>query len=315
MLTTQTLAPHAIVEHIGIKNYPYLPRNYYLNLALMYAQKGFYVFPVNPNKFPYKGFSWNELATNNPEEIRALWQKYPNGRPAVYGKRSSLLIIDIDNKPMEGKNGFQVFNELIEKLGKPAKTVVVYSQSNGAHLYYKLPENRQFRRKIDNCIDVQVNHYCICGGVYTKKGSYRFAKGFTFEDIGEIPELSPQWVEFLSKPNEKQKFKNSYKNTSQEQTEFDGDFQEVYDDCPFIKSCVDNAEILDENSWFKFAVVVSKLKNGLEIFDQYSRPHPDYCPEKVRAKFENAKKYNINCKTIAVDFDGCKQCKYYKQGE
>ncbi len=308
MPTTQTLALHAIVEHIRINNYPCLPRAYYLNLALLYAEKGFKVFPVNPNKIPYKGFAWSKRATDNPDEIRTMWQEYPNGRPAFYCKGSKILTIDIDNKPKKGKHGFKIFKELVKKLGKPSKTVIVYTQSNGCHLYYKLPKNRQFKRKIDNCIDIQTNHYCVCGGVYTEKGSYRFAKGFTFEDIIDIPKLSPVWVDFLSKPDEKAVHKRTFENTSQH-IEIEGDFQKLYDNCHFIKHCVDNAETLDENSWFKFAVVVSRLKNGFEIFDQYSRPHADYSHEKVKAKFENAKKYNINCKTIAVDFEECKKCK------
>ena len=85
MLTTQELAPHAIVADLRINNHPLLHETYYLNLALMYAAYGFYVFPVNPNKIPYKGFAWSKLATNNPDEIRAMWQAYPNGRPAVNG--------------------------------------------------------------------------------------------------------------------------------------------------------------------------------------------------------------------------------------
>lgn len=310
MLTTQIISPHAIVEHISIKNYPLLAKEYYLSLALLYAQMGFKVFPVNPNKIPYKGFPWSKLATNNPDEIRALWLRYPNGRPAIYCKGSGLLILDADNKPKNDKFGFKVLQELIEKLGKLPKTILIYTQGNGTHMYFKLPENRAFKRKIGNCIDIQTNHYCVCGGVYTEKGSYRFAKGYTFEDIGEIPELPIKWVEFLSKPSETIKFKKSHDNQPDEQIEIDGDFQRLYDECFFVKECCDSAHSLDENSWFKFAVVTSKLKNGFEIFDHYSKPHKDYNPNKIKAKFANAKKYNITCETIAVDFDDCKQCKY-----
>ena len=46
MTTTREIAPHAIVENINIKNNPILESDYYLKLALFYAEKGFFVFPV-----------------------------------------------------------------------------------------------------------------------------------------------------------------------------------------------------------------------------------------------------------------------------
>ena len=57
-----SIAPHAIVDNIKIANNPILSEDYYINLALLYAKLGFYVFPVNPNKIPYKGFQWSKLA-------------------------------------------------------------------------------------------------------------------------------------------------------------------------------------------------------------------------------------------------------------
>lgn len=313
MLTTQELAPHAIVADLRINNNPLLHETYYLNLALMYAAYGFYVFPVNPNKIPYKGFAWSKLATNNPDEIRAMWQAYPNGRPAFYCRKSGYLVIDTDNKPDKGKYGFNILTDLTRELGMLPKTVLVYTQSNGTHMYFKLPKNRQFKRKIENCIDIQTNHYCLCGGVYTEKGSYRFARGYTFEDIKAIPELPQKWVVFLSKKVETRNINKGFECTIPQKEIINGDFQKIYDNCLFCRYAVQNAETLDEISWFRFAVILSSLKNGFELFDYYSKPHPDYYQEKVRAKFNNAQKYTISCKTIANDFQGCRNCQYYNK--
>lgn len=310
MTTTKEIAPHAIVENINIKNFPMLETDYYLKLALFYAEKGFFIFPVNPNKIPYKNFHWSIRASNNPDEIKKMWQEYQNGRPAIYCKASGILILDTDNKPEKGKNGFIVLQGLVNKLGTLPKTVLVYTQSNGTHMYFKLPQNRQFKRKIDNCIDIQTNHYCICGGVYTDTSSYRFAKGYTFEDIGEIPELPPKWVDFLSKPTEQKQYKSNQENTYKEKVVIEGDFKKLYDNCLFVQKAVNEAQALDENSWFRFAIILSSLSNGFELFDLYSRPHPEYTPEKTLAKFQNAQKYSITCKTIAKDFLECKNCKY-----
>ena len=73
MITIKEIASHAIVENINIRNFPMLEPDYNLKLALFYAEKGFYVFPVNPNKIPYKGFSWSIRASNNPDEIRKMY--------------------------------------------------------------------------------------------------------------------------------------------------------------------------------------------------------------------------------------------------
>ncbi len=313
MTKTNDIVPHAIVENINIKNFPILGSDYYLKLALFYAEKGFFVFPVNPNKIPFKGFNWSIRASNNPDKIRKMWKEYPNGRPAIYCKASNILIIDTDNKPEKDKHGFKVLHELVAKLGTLPKTILVYTQSNGTHMYFKLPQNRQFKRKIGNCIDIQTNHYCICGGVYTDNSSYRFAKGYTFDEIEEIPELPPDWVDFLSKPTEQKQYKSSQENTYKEKVVIEGDFKRLYDNCLFVQNAVNEAQTLDENSWFRFAIILSSLSNGLELFDFYSRPHPEYTPDKTQAKFQNAKKYSITCKTIANDFQGCQECQYNKQ--
>lgn len=311
--TTMSIAPHAIVGNIKIANNPILSEDYYINLALLYAKLGFYVFPVNPNKIPYKGFQWSKLATKDPDMIKQMWQAYPRGRPAFYCKPSGLVVLDTDNKPDKGKFGFKILRELVDKLGPLPKTVLVYTQSNGTHMYYRMPKNRVFIRKYANCIDIQTNHYCLCGGVYTEKGSYRFANGYTFEDIGNIPELPPNWVDFLSKKEEQIYCKTSARLSNQPKVEIEGDFKILYDNCLFCKMAVDEAQTLDENSWFKFASMLSNLKGGYELFDKFSKPHPKYDPQKTLAKFENAKKYTVNCKTIARDFEGCKNCKYNKE--
>ena len=314
-MITSAIAPHAIVKSIETTNQPKLTQNYYLNLALFYAEHGFKVFPVNPNKIPYKGFAWSHRATNNPTEIKKMWEIYPYGRPAFYCKGSDILVIDTDNKPQKGKFGFYTLKNLAQTLGPLPKTVLVYTQSNGMHMYFQLPKDRTFKRKIENCIDIQTNHYCLCGGVYTQSGSYRFAEGYTFEDIINIPPLPATWINFLSKPQENSSFKSIRKSLKRKKKIIEGDFQTLYDNCAFCHYCVDYAHELDENAWFKFAIILSELTNGFDIFDYYSKPHPEYSPEKTIAKFNNAQKYSICCKTIANDYECCNECKKLNKGE
>ena len=306
------LIKDSVVANINISNRPILSKGYYLNLALLYARLGFYVFPVKHDKFPYKGFEWTKLATNDPNEIIKMWQVYPYGRPAFYCKPSGIVVLDTDNKPEKGKYGFRVLKELIGKLGPLPKTVLVYTQSNGTHMYYRMPKDRGFIRNYKNCIDIQTNHYCLCGGVYTPKGSYRFAKGYTFDDIKEIPELPPNWVDFLTNQKTIFHYENSERTFAYQKPEVEGDFKILYEECLLCKTAVDKAQVLKEEAWFAFASILSDLKNGWELFDKFSQPYPDYTPEKTLEKFKQGKKYKLKCSCIAKKVSICNECKYYK---
>lgn len=310
MQTTKEIAPHAIVKSIDEVHYTPLPNDYYLKIALLYASYGFKVFPVKPDKHPYKNFSWTKRASSNINEIIKMWQEYPNGRPAFYCQESGVVVIDTDNKPK--KDDFGLLNNLVKELGVLPKTVLVYSQSNGTHMYYKLPKDRKLRRKVGNCIDIQTTAYCVCGGVQGDKGYYRFAEGYTLEDIGEIPELPEKWANYLTKEYKTISNENKKNLAKPKPIKIEGDFQKLYDNCLYIKMCVDEAHILNEEDWFRFAAILSNLENGFEIFDRCSQPHPEYCPEKTQAKFKNAEKYSFSCKTIAADFQNCKKCSHYK---
>lgn len=320
MTTTKEISPHAIVENITIKRFPIIEPDYYLKLALFYAEKGFFVFPVNPNKIPFKGFSWSVRASNKPDLIKKMWQEYPHGRPALYCKASNILIIDIDNKPEKDKHGFMVLRELVNTLGALPKTVTIYTQSNGAHMYFKLPQNRQFKRKISNCIDIQTNHYCICGGVYTDKGSYRFAKGYTFEEIGEIPELPPKWVEFISKKEiqickdmlnaslvECYKPKKLVKNI---------DIQQEIDNCHFLQYCRDFSMTLSEEIWFCMIGKLAIYPNSDSVIHELSRFYDGYSHDETQYKINRAKKFGsrISCNYISSNFpEICHDCKFLKK--
>lgn len=321
MFTTQEIAPHAIVENDSIKNFPALPLNYYYNLALLYAENGFYVFPIQGNKFPYKGFEWTKRASNNPEEIKKMWQEYPNGVPALYCRPSNIVVIDIDHKPKKNKYGFVVFDQYVTKLGKLAKTVEIFTRSDGKHLYYRHNPDIILQRGIEDCIDIQTNHYCVCGGVYTPEGSYRFRKGHTFEDIGKIPELSPAWLEFLtSKPkgrisnNDKLFYdltevyvpKNLIKNK---------DVQQEIDKCQFLQYYVEHQKEVKESLWW---CMIARLAMNFpdEIIHKLSASYDRYSYIETQDKIDRYRRdygNRISCYGISQRFPSiCKGCRFCK---
>lgn len=82
-----------------------------LDHAIKYAEKGFSVFPIQPNdkKKPY--FEWLEFQKRKPteDEIKSWWLKYPNAMIGVAtGKLSNIFSIDTDTPEAEDQ-----FNSLI----------------------------------------------------------------------------------------------------------------------------------------------------------------------------------------------------------
>ena len=70
---------------------------------------------------------------------------------------------------------------------------------------------------------------------------------------------------------------------------------------------------LSELDWFRFACILNDFENGYEIFDEFSQNYPTYNFEETRKKFENAKKYFVNCNTIKSTFSECSKCKHRKE--
>ena len=105
-----------------------------LKMAIKYAEKGWYVFPIQPgSKFPYKGFKWRRQSVNDPEKIRAAAShpKYKNCNWGLDCGKSDLYIIDVDVK--NGVDG----RENLKKLNISTNTYTVTTPSGGLHLYYR----------------------------------------------------------------------------------------------------------------------------------------------------------------------------------
>lgn len=110
-----------------------------LDLAVMLAGAGLYVFPCDPNKRPLTAHGF-KCATNDVEGIRGLWRDR-NGvsfgqfraMPAIDLGRSDLIVIDPDT--MEGVAAFEAFcaQHGISLDGAP----VVETPSGGRHIYLR----------------------------------------------------------------------------------------------------------------------------------------------------------------------------------
>lgn len=111
-----------------------MPKN--LDIALSLAQRGFRLFPQDRNKRPLlKG--WPEEASSDPERIRDWARQHPTGNFAVAtGKRSGILVLDVDVKG--GQDGLKELEEL-ELFVNFEPTYTVRTPSGGLHRYFRYP--------------------------------------------------------------------------------------------------------------------------------------------------------------------------------
>lgn len=231
--------------------------------------------------------------------------------------KSNIIVLDCDIDETRGLNGLKTLEEQENKLGKLSKTLTQSTPRGGKHYFFTDKGITNPIGKIGKDVDVKYNGYVLIEPSKIDDKFYKFTEGL--DDNGNliIADLPQKWIDFINKPD----FgvprlilsKANRVNQSQRRI-IDGDFQKMYDKCAFIKHCVDNAEILSEPLWHLFSCVLNSFSNGEELFDYYSRPHPDYNPQATKEKFKNASKYSVNCNTISANFAGCTKCKYNKKG-
>ena len=155
-----------------------------LEYALYYAERGFYVFPIQPcKKIPYEGMSWKEVSTNDVNLIKKVGssQKYKGCNWALDCGKSNVFVIDIDNKP--GKDGIE--NSL--KLRLAAPDFMVETPSGGYHYYYKNENFGNSSERIAKGIDTRGigGYVLIPGSSNGNKKPYRLIKD---GDLGVIPQ-------------------------------------------------------------------------------------------------------------------------------
>lgn len=105
-----------------------MTNNPILEQALKFARMGLFVHPCREIdgkpyidgkgetktplvKSPYSK-DWDEKSTTDETQIIEWWTRKPNALIGIDCKKSNLFVIDIDNHPEKGKNGFDTFSKL-----------------------------------------------------------------------------------------------------------------------------------------------------------------------------------------------------------
>jgi putative DNA primase/helicase len=107
-----------------------------LAAALAYAERGWWVFPVDAEKKPLTKHGFHD---SNLDEhvIREWWRRWPWAQVAVAtGAISGLVVLDIDIDPVKKKNGFPAFAALSPY---PIETPTSRTPRGGCHLLFSHP--------------------------------------------------------------------------------------------------------------------------------------------------------------------------------
>ena len=206
------------------------------------------LFPVVPivqyKKFPICPWSDESYWIYDKKDCEIKTHKWINkdsqektgqitGFSLITGKKSNIIVIDLDIGHSDGVNGSKNFNELIKYLSDDDKNIIkstftVETPRGGYHLYFKyvegIPGKADYFKEIDkHGIDVRSDGNCV-PIPYTKfqfktdNNSYKLAEYKLKDDtsIKEMPQslinIFKQHLEEISKkvPNKTLKDKNSH---------------------------------------------------------------------------------------------------------
>jgi putative DNA primase/helicase len=158
-----------------------------LNAALLYASKGWLVFPVRPDKKPYTSNGFYD-ATRDERQIRAWWEQWPNAAIGVRcGVESGIVVVDID----AGKGGPQSLAALIATHGDLPDTLISNTGGGGQHFFFKSPGERCLNSvsKLGEGIDVRAD------GGYAIVAPSRHASGNHYSWATSVaPAELPDWL-------------------------------------------------------------------------------------------------------------------------
>ncbi len=195
-----------------------------LEAALLFARRGWPVFPCSPkNKRPLlardkddagkpiNGTGGVSKATDDEEQIRAWFRKWPDAMIGVAVGRAGMIVVDfdprIDERTGEEWTLEQLKSELEEMMGCPLPvSLSVRTPSGGVHVYFRMPDGDPIgnRGNLPDHIDVRgLGGYTIVppshceGDGKNATGTYRWLRGDADAPIVDMP---AELVQILRSP-------------------------------------------------------------------------------------------------------------------
>ena len=194
------------------------------DIAVQYAEEGFKVYPTIPGKkIPHARSNGENDATDNPEEVKALFAKYNvNSNIAINLKGTDLIVIDADEH-VKGKSGHASLERLAVAYEPLPPTYTIRTPSGGTHYYYRTPGISLNQDLQDLLPGVDVMASKIMAVPSRSINNNGELVGRYTEQSGKITEITniPKWfLDYL---------KNNYQ---QKQSSFTLDYKATYNAAP-----------------------------------------------------------------------------------
>ncbi len=167
-------------------------QNQRLHLALVYAERGWHVFPLQARaKLPATRHGFKD-ATTNPTQINAWWSEHPEYNIGIAtGRVSGFWVVDVDNR-YQGDN---ILLDLIHK-NSPLPSTVETITGNGSHYYFTYPDLTSIPScKLDTGIDIKSDGgYIVAPGSIHPNGQLYQFEGSSDPMDGVAIVDAPAWL-------------------------------------------------------------------------------------------------------------------------
>lgn len=220
----------------------------------------------------------------------------------------NFIAIDMDEDSEKGYEGIKVIQELEKGLGALPQTYTQRTPRGGLHKVF-LAKGLKSKPvgKITPAVDVKYSGYILFHGSCINGRYYQAIDGVTENGQLIFSALPKQWLDFIKTSATKKKSFKEY-NNEYKPVVIEGDFRQMYENCSFVRRCVDYSYCLSEPEWHQFARLLNNFELGEELFIEFSKNHSAFNLEEARKKFLYAKKYPVSCRTISEVSNACNKC-------
>ena len=274
-----------------------------LSAALAYAARGWAVVPLHgivdgactcgrpcktPGKHPNARLASNGVlnATCDPALLQQWFTRFPHGNVGIAtGAPSKLLVIDLDDRPLDGRDGSVSWRRLlaVHHHNQPTDTVEAITGGGGRHVYFQLPDGRSVQQSKD-AIGLGVEVKADGGYVVAPPSLHQSGRTYDWDSAGhpddQAPEPAPAWLLSL--------IQTRAPRVSAEQPRPTGalDALEIHE----LRAALATIPADDRETWIEIGMALHATNDdhhGFDLWDQWSRTSDKYDAKDQRRVWES----------------------------